>query len=308
LYRIQLILPDGREEAKFLLIRPVPMENHTQQPGRLYVVATPIGNLGDLSQRAIATLSSVDLIACEDTRHTRNLCRHLEINTPLTSYYREKEQEKARQLVQVLLSGKSIALVSDAGTPAVSDPGAVLVTRARAAGIEVVAVAGPSALAAAVSIAGLTQSGFFFAGFLPAPKSERRKYLKDISPMPFALVFYESPHRIAATLADMVQVLGDRPAQLFRELTKIHEQCLEGTLSVLHDQVKDGVKGELVLIVQGAVPPSVARPENLDDLLLWYRDAMHSSLKDAVQAIAADLDLPRSQVYKKALLIWQDGG
>jgi len=284
------------------------MENHTQQPGRLYVVATPIGNLGDLSQRAIATLSSVDLIACEDTRHTRNLCRHLEINTPLTSYYREKEQEKARQLVQVLLSGKSIALVSDAGTPAVSDPGAVLVTRARAAGIEVVAVAGPSALAAAVSIAGLTQSGFFFAGFLPAPKSERRKYLKDISPMPFALVFYESPHRIAATLADMVQVLGDRPAQLFRELTKIHEQCLEGTLSVLHDQVKDGVKGELVLIVQGAVPPSVARPENLDDLLLWYRDAMHSSLKDAVQAIAADLDLPRSQVYKKALLIWQDGG
>jgi 16S rRNA (cytidine1402-2'-O)-methyltransferase len=288
-------------------MRHIPTENHQHnQKGRLYVVATPIGNLGDLSHRAIATLTTVDLIACEDTRHTKNLCRHLQINTPLTSYYREKEHEKAEQLLQSLLSGKNIALVSDAGTPAVSDPGAILVTKARAAGIEIVAVAGPSALAAAISIAGLTQTSFFFGGFLPANKSERRKFLRAISSFPFTLVFYESPHRISATLVDMVPILGDRSAQLFRELTKIHEECLEGSLSTLNDHVKDGVKGELVLIVQGAASLSTDKPENLDELLLWYRDAMHSTLKDAVQSIAADLDLPRSQVYKKALLVWQD--
>lgn len=277
------------------------------QRGRLYVVATPIGNLGDLSHRAIATLTTVDLIACEDTRHTKNLCRHLKINTPLTSYYREKEQEKAEQLLLMLLSGKNIALVSDAGTPAVSDPGAILVSKARAAGIEIVAVAGPSALAAALSIAGLTQTSFFFGGFLPANKSDRRKTLRTLSSLPFTLIFYESPHRISATLADMLALLGDRPVQIFRELTKIHEECQEGTVSALHNQiVKNGVKGELVLIVEGATPPSTEKPENLEELLFWYRDIMHSTLKDAVQAIAEDLDLPRSMVYKKALSIWQN--
>jgi len=277
------------------------------QKGRLYVVATPIGNLGDLSHRAIATLTSVDLIACEDTRHTKNLCRHLQINTPLTSYYREKEREKAEQLLQALLSGTNIALVSDAGTPAVSDPGAILVSKARAAGVEIVAVAGPSALAAALSIAGLMQTSFFFGGFLPANKSDRRKTLRTLSSLPFTLIFYESPHRISATLADMLSLLGDRQIQLFRELTKIHEECKEGTVSALYDQIiKNGVKGELVLIVQGATPPANEKPDNLEELLFWYRDTMHSTLKDAVQAIANDLVLPRSMIYRKALSIWQD--
>jgi len=273
--------------------------------GRLYVVATPIGHLGDLSHRAIETLTTVDIIACEDTRHTKNLCRHLNISTPLVSYYREKEQEKAAQLLTLLQDGKHIALVSDAGTPAISDPGAVLVSKARKAGIEIVAVAGPSALAAALSVAGLSQTPFFFGGFLPSNKSDRRKFLRALAPLPFTLVFYESPHRINVALADLEFCLGDRPAQLFRELTKIHEECLEGTLSELHTHVKDGVKGELVLIVKGAIPVTAEQPDNLDELLLWHRDQLGSSLKDAVAAIAADLDLPRSQVYKHALSVWQ---
>lgn len=283
-----------------------PENNSIAQKGRLYVVATPIGNLGDLSQRAIETLTVVDLIACEDTRHTKNLCRYLRISTPLISYFREKEQEKAEQLLQMLHEGKQIALVSDAGTPALSDPGAVLVQKARAAGIEIVAVAGPSAITAAISIAGLTRTSFFFGGFLPANKTERQKYLRSISTLPFTLVFYESPHRISATLTDMEIVFGDRPAQLFRELTKIHEECLQGSFSSLNEHIKNGVKGELVLIVQGAACHPVDKPDNIDDLLLWYRDELHSSLKDAVRHIATDLDLPRSQVYKSALTIWQD--
>jgi len=276
--------------------------------GCLYVVATPIGHLGDLSHRAIETLTTVDIIACEDTRHTKNLCRHLNITTPLVSYYREKEQEKAVQLLALLLDGKRIALVSDAGTPAISDPGAVLVQKAREAGIEIVAVAGPSALAAALSVAGRTETPFFFGGFLPANKSDRRKFLRTVAPLPFTLVFYESPHRIGAALADLELCLGNRPAQLFRELTKIHEDCLEDSLAGLHERVKNGVKGELVLIIQGAAPISVEKPENLDELLHWHRHELGSSLKDAVASIAADLGLPRSQVYKLALSIWQDVG
>jgi len=276
------------------------------KPGRLYVVATPIGNLGDISQRAVQTLSSVDLIACEDTRHTKKLCRHLNITTPLFSYFREREQEKATALLKLLCAGKQIALVSDAGTPALCDPGAVLVNKARAAGIEIVAIAGPSALAAALSISGLMQADFFFGGFLPANANARKQLLKNVALLPCSLIFYETPHRIRVSLADMITALGDRQAQLFRELTKIHEECLEGPLSALHEQMQTGVKGELVLIVHGAAPQAPEQPENLNDLLRWYRDEQHASLKQAVARIAADLDLPRSQVYKKALAIWQE--
>ena len=279
--------------------------NTPHRTGRLFVVATPIGNLGDLTKRAVETLTSVDLIACEDTRHTKNLCRHLNITTPLVSYYREKEQEKAAHLLELLLAGKNIALVSDAGTPAISDPGAILVRQARHAGVEVVAVAGPCALAAAVSVAGLADTPFFFGGFLPAKKSDRQQFLRRLAPLPFTLVFYESPHRVRTSLADMQLCLGNRPAQLFRELTKIHEECLQDSLAGLQDRVRDGVKGELVLIVQGAEQEPATKPDHLDDLLLWYRDELGTSLKDAVTRVASDLDLPRSQVYKKALSIWQ---
>lgn len=279
-------------------------ENIGTKKGRLYVVATPIGNLGDLSRRAIETLTTVDLIACEDTRHTKNLCRHLQITTPLTSYFREKEQEKAEQLLQMLFAGQQIALVSDAGTPAISDPGAILVKKAREAGIEIVAVAGPSAITTALSIAGLTQTNFFFGGFLPAKQSERQRFLRNFRTLSCNLIFYESPHRVSATLTDMERILGDRSALLFRELTKIHEECVHGTLSFLRNYVNTGVKGELVLIVMSANSQSPDKPDDLDELLLWYRDELHASLKDAVRCIASDLDLPRSQIYKKALSVW----
>lgn len=275
------------------------------RPGRLFVVATPIGNLGDMSARAVETLRTVDVIACEDTRHTKNLCRHFGITTPLVSYYREKEQSKSEQLLEQLLAGRQIALVSDAGTPGVSDPGAVLVHKARAAGIEIVAVPGPSALATAISVAGLEETPFFFGGFPPAAKNERRQWLRGLASLTCTLIFYEAPHRIAGTLRDMCESLGDRPALLFRELTKIHEDCISGSLSELAEQVSGGVKGELVLIVFGAAP-TTPKPEDVDGLLRWYRDERQASLKDAVQAIARDLDQPRSQVYKQALAIWKE--
>jgi len=279
----------------------MPPQNNS---GALYVVATPIGNLEDMSPRVIKTLAEVDLIACEDTRHTKTLCNAFNISTPLCSYYREKEQEKSEVLVNLLKSGKKIALVSDAGTPAICDPGAILVNKARSAGIKIIAIAGPSALAASLSIAGIADSKFFFGGFLPANTTERKKFLRSISALPFALIFYETPHRIHASLADMADILGDRQAKLFRELSKIHEECIDGTLVSLHEQTHDGVKGELVLIVEGASPPQKEKPEHIEGLLLWYRDELRTSLKDAVHSIATELSLPRSHVYKLALALW----
>lgn len=275
-------------------------------PGQLFVVATPIGNLGDMTSRGLEVLNAADLIACEDTRHTKNLCRHFQISTPLISYYRENEQSRSEYLIQQLQQGKNIALVSDAGTPGISDPGAVLVRKVRQAGFKVVAIAGPSALAAAVSIAGLEKAPFFFGGFPPAKKNDRQQWLRQFSSLPCPLIFYEAPHRLLATLEDMHLCLGDRHALLFRELTKIHEECIDGTLSTLLAQTQSGVKGELVLIVDGA-DVADAKPAQLDlqQLLLWHRDRQ-SSLKDAVSSIARDLGVPRSEVYKLALTLWQD--
>jgi 16S rRNA (cytidine1402-2'-O)-methyltransferase len=269
------------------------------------VVATPIGNLGDISRRMIRVLSEVDLIACEDTRHSRKLLTHLQIKTPLTSYYREKEQARAGALVEKLLHGQDIALVSDAGTPGISDPGAVLVEAARRADIRVVPVPGPSALVTALSAAGLPETDFYFGGFLPAKKSDRRRKLVSLRQLSCPLVFYESPHRIKVTLQDCLHVLGDRECRLFRELTKMHEEYLHGPLTKLIEKTGGKVRGELVLIVDGAEEVRQERPENLDELLVWYRDQNDMSLKDAVKAIAADLDLSRSKVYRKALEVWK---
>lgn len=278
----------------------------SSQPGQLFVVATPIGNLGDMTIRGIEVLKTVDLIACEDTRHTKNLCRHFQIATPLISYYRENERSRSESLIQQLKLGKKIALVSDAGTPGISDPGAVLVRKVRKAGINIAAIAGPSALAAAVSIAGLEQSPFFFGGFPPPKKKDRQQWLRQYSSLPCPLIFYEAPHRLSATLEDMHLCLGDRKALLFRELTKMHEECLNSPLSTLISQTQAGVKGELVLIIEG-LDEQEAKPDHQDlqQLLRWHRER-HSSLKDAVSSIARDLGLPRSEVYKLALSLWQE--
>ncbi|MFP7755520.1 16S rRNA (cytidine(1402)-2'-O)-methyltransferase [Thermodesulfobacteriota bacterium B35] len=280
----------------------------SRKPGTLYVVATPIGNLGDISQRAIQVLTDVDLIASEDTRHTGKLLRHLGIGTPLTSYYREREQHKAALLLHRLHAGEDIALVSDAGTPGISDPGSVLVRLARENNIPVTAVPGPSALTAALSTAGLTGSSFYFGGFPPARQEARRKYLASLVALPCPLLFYESPHRIGKCLADCLQVLGDRSALLFRELTKLHEECLQGSLSQLVRRCEQRIRGELVLIIHPAAETVQERPEDLDGLIRWYRDEAGSSLKDAVRRISSDLGVSRSRVYQQALVIWNECG
>jgi 16S rRNA (cytidine1402-2'-O)-methyltransferase len=272
--------------------------------GTLYIVATPIGNLSDISRRMEQVLSDVDLIACEDTRHTRKLLSHLEISVPLTSYYREKEQQKAEVLLKKLLDGRNIALVSDAGTPGLSDPGAVLVRAARSADIPVIPVPGPSALAVAMSVAGLDDTSFFFGGFPSAKKGERCKLFTSLKALTCPLIFYESPRRIRRTLQDCLKIFGDRQAQLFRELTKLHEQHLSGSISKLIELTDKKVRGELVLIIDGRPDQDTDRPSNLDDLILWYRDTEKSSLKDAARIIATDLDISRSQVYQRALSLW----
>jgi 16S rRNA (cytidine1402-2'-O)-methyltransferase len=224
--------------------------------GTLHVVATPIGNLGDLSPRALEILRAVDAVCAEDTRHTRRLLAHFGIDRPLLAVHEHNEDEIATKLVARLLAGESLALVSDAGTPLVSDPGFRLVRAARAAGVRVSPVPGPCAFVAALSVAGLASDRFVFEGFLPARASARRERLATLSAEPRTLVFHESAHRIVETLADGVAAFGgERPAVLARELTKLFETVLDGTLGELHARVvadADQRKGEFVLLVQGA--------------------------------------------------------
>jgi 16S rRNA (cytidine1402-2'-O)-methyltransferase len=277
-----------------------------QKTGSLYIVATPIGNLADISQRMKDILSSVDLLACEDTRHTGRLLAYLGIKADLTSYHRDNEQKKTAYLLEKLCDGMDIALVSDAGTPGVSDPGAVLVRAARQQDIPVVPIPGPSALAAALSVSGIQGGGFYFGGFPAAKTGERIKQFHALKAFNCSLVFYEAPHRIQATLQDCLEVFGDRQAQLFRELTKLHEEHLFGPISKLIELTKGKVKGELVLIVSGMTESREERPEDLNELIIWYRDKGKTSLKDAVRLISRGLDISRSQVYRQALSIWND--
>ncbi|MCX5863607.1 MAG: 16S rRNA (cytidine(1402)-2'-O)-methyltransferase [Deltaproteobacteria bacterium] len=278
------------------------------KPGTLFVVATPIGNLEDITLRALRILKEVDLIAAEDTRHTRKLLTHFDIHTPLISYYKEKEASRAQEIVARLLSGAQVALVSDAGTPGISDPGGILVQSAQAHGIPVVPVPGVSALATLLSVAGLTEPSHLFLGFLPAKGTERRKLLRGLKNDVHPLVFYESPRRITASLADCLAELGDRQAVIGRELTKMHEEISAGELAQLLAglKVREAIKGEFVVLIAGLRASAPQRPDNLEDLLRWYRGQSGLSLKDAVASIAKDLDLSRSEVYQKALAVWKE--
>jgi 16S rRNA (cytidine1402-2'-O)-methyltransferase len=270
-------------------------------PGLLYVVATPIGNLEDITLRALRILKEVDVIAAEDTRHTRQLLNHFDIHTPLISYYREKEEERSEELVGKMLAGVTIALVSDAGTPGISDPGAVLVRRARAAGIVVAPLPGPSALTAALSVAGLVEGSFLFLGFPPAKKGQRQKFLATLADQPWPLVFYESPHRIDDLLADILTVLGDRQAFWARELSKMYEDLQAGTVSVLLERaVQMKSRGEYVLVIGPGVPQEV-KGEGLEEVLEWYLNSTELSIKDISQRLAHEFRISRSLIYQKAL-------
>ena len=276
--------------------------------GILYVVATPIGNLEDISRRAIRILMEVDLIAAEDTRQTRKLLASLDIHTKMVSYHKDREQAQAAKLMGFLQAGQNLALVSDAGTPGLSDPGAILVRQALAAGIKVVPIPGPSALAAAVSVAALPGSGFIFLGFLPGKSGERRRLLQPLSAGELPIIFYEAPHRLLKTLRDCLEIFGDREVFVGRELSKIHEELLHRRLSEVVAEFADRreIKGELVVIVNGAPAAKAARkPMELPEVIAWYRDHSTLSLRDASRKIAADLGLSRSEVYSRALELWK---
>jgi len=272
-------------------------------PG-LYVVATPIGNLGDITLRALAALAGADVIACEDTRVTRKLLDRYGISTPLTPYH-EHNAEKARpRLLRRLAEGGAIALVSDAGTPLVSDPGFKLVRAARGAGHAVSALPGPSALLAALTVAGLPTDQFFFAGFLPPKQAARRARIAELARVPATLVLFEAAPRIAATLADLAAGLGNREAALCRELTKLHEEVRRGDLAKLaQDCAAADVRGEIVLVI---APPLPAQRPSLDDADALLRQALERvSLKDAVSEVAQVTGLPRRDVYQRALALTQ---
>jgi 16S rRNA (cytidine1402-2'-O)-methyltransferase len=276
--------------------------------GTLFVVATPIGNLEDLSPRARQTLAEVDLVAAEDTRHTGRLLLHLGLKTRLFALHEHNEARVAVALIEQLKDGTSVALVSDAGTPLVSDPGYRLVLAAHANGIAVSPVPGPSAVTAALSISGLPTDRFAFEGFPPAKSVARRKWLQDRAAEPRTLVFFEAVHRIGATLADMVDVFGaERQAFLGRELTKLHEQCVRASLGELLDDVSDGAivsKGEFVIAVQGT-GAAAASSIDTDRLLAELADAL--PLKKAAAIAARVTGEKRNALYQRLLEIRDDG-
>jgi len=269
--------------------------------GTLHVVATPLGNLEDITLRAIRVLREVSLIACEDTRRTAVLLRAHGITTAATSYFEHNERWKGERILAALRAGRDVALVSDAGTPGVSDPGFRLVRDARAAGIPVVPVPGPSAAVAALSVSGLPTDRFLFVGFLPAKSAARRKALEDLAAVRETLVFYESPVRVVAALTDMAEILGDREGFLCREATKLHEEYVRGSLTELREilAARASVKGEVVLVVSGASAlPAVSEPV---EVVFSRLVAEGRTRREAVKETARLLGLPARDVYRRVL-------
>lgn len=278
-----------------------------EEPGVLYVVATPIGNLEDITRRAVRILSEVSLIAAEDTRHTRKLLSSLNISTRMISYYKGQEFSRAAKVIDKLRMGDNVALVSDAGTPAISDPGAILVRQVVAAGIKVEPIPGASALTASVSVAGLADTPFSFLGFLPGKKGDRKRLLQSLFGSGMALVYYESPRRIIASLRECLGLLGDRQVFLGRELTKLHEELFHSTISetIAELESRSNIRGEFVVIIEGQSRDKEDQPSgDLQEVLTWYRDHSGLSMRDACRQISADLGLSRSEIYNQALKIW----
>ncbi len=269
--------------------------------GVLYVVATPVGNLEDITLRALRILKEVDLIACEDTRYTAKLLSHYGISTPRESYHQFNEASRTPRLIQRLREGKNIALVTDSGTPLVSDPGYGIVSGCRKEGIPVIPIPGPSAAIAALIGSGLPAENFFFAGFLPARQSMRKRRLQELGAIPATLVIYEAPHRLISSLEEMVSVFGPRRACIARELTKVHEEFLNGTLPELLAEIQSRpkVQGEITLVIEpGEKETVVSRcPESLRQHLEEEMQRTGLPRNEALKRVAKQRGLTRKEAY-----------
>lgn len=270
--------------------------------GKLYLCPTPIGNLGDMSQRTLETLRSVDLIAAEDTRNTGLLLARYEIKAPLISYHQHNEKQRSQELIERMQQGAQIALVTDAGMPAISDPGQILVRRCHEAGVPVTALPGPCAFVTALALSGLDSRRFIFEGFLPVDKKERRQVLDDLRTSRRTMIFYEAPHRVKETLKTMAEVAGDRPAAAVRELTKKFEEIKLMKLSDLAAYYEENEpRGEYVLLVEGqtAEQQEETRKQQFEGLSLEQHMALYADLpeKEAMKAVAKDLGISKRDVY-----------
>jgi len=270
--------------------------------GALYIIATPIGNLEDITLRALRVLREVDLIAAEDTRHSRKLLYHFGISKPLTSYFDHNKNIKGALILEKLREGMSVALISDAGTPCISDPGYQLIRDAWSSGVNVVPIPGPCAAVAALSASGLPVDSFVFEGFLPNRSGKRRDKLLRLKDEGRVLIFYEAPVRILATLLDVMEILGDRDAVLAREVTKIHEEFLRGKVSEILDTMEARmIKGEIVLMIAPSPPDEKEHGDMVETLLSRYILEEGMSVKDAVKRVVLETGEAKSGVYRQAL-------
>lgn len=267
--------------------------------GTLYLVATPIGNLADISFRAIEILKLVDLIACEDTRHSRKLLTHYQISNKLISYHEHNEIERTEEFTKLLLAGKNIAIISDAGTPAICDPSFKMVQKAHEIGIKVVSIPGAVAFVNALIISGLPTDSFYFGGFLPSKKSERINKLSEVKNFQTTLVFYETPHRIAKSLVDCLEVLGNRQICIVRELTKLHEEIIKGSLTELIERNLQ-LKGEIVLIIDSEIVQSLnPKVQSPNDIYVRFTELEKEfERKIALKKVAKEFGMGKSEAYR----------
>ena len=282
--------------------------NENKDTGILYICGTPIGNLEDITLRALKILKEVNLIAAEDTRHTKKLLNHYQINTKVTSYYEYNKFKKAPYLVEILKNGQDIALVSDAGMPGISDPGYVLINLALKNNIRIIPIPGVSALITALVVSGLPTDKFVFEGFLPRKIKERKRYFKSIENEERTIIFYETPHRLKRALKDMLDVWGDRKIVIARELTKMYEEIIRGKLShVLSEIDSKEIKGEIALVVQGGIKKK--ENDSIDFLIKEciiekYLNKLKNqgySNRDIIKIAQEKLNIPKNLIYKKLL-------
>ena len=278
--------------------------------GKIYLVATPIGNLSDISMRAIETLKNADIIACEDTRNTIRLLNHFEIKGHLTSYHEYNKIDKAYELCEKVKEGKNIAFVSDAGMPAISDPGYELVDIAYKEGLEVTVVPGASAVVSALAISGISSRRFAFEGFLPADKNEKKEILTELSQESRTLILYEAPHRLLKTLKELFEYMGNRNISIVREITKLHEEVLRGKLADIiadYESEKIAIRGEYVLVIEGKslLEKREERQKSFEEISIreHYEKYIAEGMdkKEAMKAVARDRGIQKRDVYKELL-------